>query len=441
MDPTAESLFVDTDWKAHLSSPDPQIRTAAIVALQQFGPRAAGFIEQIVQSLEDVDRTVRERAASALIDIGGIPAGANGHLVHALADESSRVRVCVARALWNATAKPALILAPLIASLQDPDAFVRWNAAAALADMGEAAAPARSALEFSLQDRDDGVQMHAARALGNLKATPERVIPALIGLLREHSSRRIQGQSEQLNLVVHAALHSYGEAAVSCLMQALDEPGDEFRLRILSVLGHLGSAAVAAVPKLETLLADGNPAVRRAGAFVLGQIGAKARDAAHGLRSLLHDSDATVRVAAARSLWRMDAWSKEAFQVLQQTLHQGAASATARTMAIQALGQMGPAAAEIAPGIRRILNTNGGPWSERLHASVALWQIAGDLEGMKSCVPLALESEEVERRLQLLRVLPTLGAVSPCNFRMLSSVCDRTPVRRCGRQRRQWGSG
>ncbi len=138
------------------------------------------------------------------------------------------------------------LLPILIGGLKDDDAFVRWNAATTLADMGPAAAPALTALEWALHDRDDGVQMHAAQALGNVGAAADRVVPALISLLREHSTRKVQTQGERLHLVVHAALHCFGAAAVPFLTKALGENGDDFRLRILSVLGHLGHLAAPA---------------------------------------------------------------------------------------------------------------------------------------------------------------------------------------------------
>jgi HEAT repeat protein len=290
--------------------------------------------------------------------------------------------------------------------------------------MGPQAAPALALLEAALLDRDDGVQMHAARALGNLKAAPERIVPALLGLLREHSTRRVQGQSDRLQVVVHAALHNYGTAALPALLQTLDEAGDRIRLPILSILGHLGPQAAPAVPVLAGLLADGNPAVRRLTAFVLGQIGPGARETDSGLRMLLRDADATVRVAGARALWRMGAWSEEALQVLRHALIPQTVSTAARIQALQALGQIGPSAAEATPALRRILDDPSTSWAERLNASVALWQVAGDWSGMEVCIPLALESQEPEPRLQLLRALPALGPAA----RRLNDVVEKLQV-------------
>ncbi len=399
----------NVDWETVLKNPDPTVRVAAIIALQQAGARAAAYAPLLVDLLDDPATDVRERAAGALGAIGGLDASAKDRLVRALGNESARVRVGVAQVLWKVAPDAQAILPILVACLEHEDAFVRWNAATALGDMGQAVTPALTALESALHDRDDGVQMHAARALGNLGLFPNRIVPALISLLREHSTRRIQAQGEKLHLVVHSALHQFGAAAVPFLVRALAEDGDDFQLRILSVLGHLGHLAAPALPALMVLLTNESAALRRRAAFVLGQIGPDAETSAPLFQTLLDDPDSTVRVAAAQALWRIGSWSDEAFKILINAVVDDRTLAAARTNAISALGGLGPAAAEAVPALRRLLSASSTPRDERQPVALALWHIAGDLSGVESCLHDALQDENPESRVQMLRMLPSLG--------------------------------
>ncbi|CAN5519127.1 hypothetical protein BH10PLA2_BH10PLA2_07470 [soil metagenome] len=406
---TAEELFTTTDWNAQLASADMHVRRAAIVALQHFGARATPFAESLIARLDDSERSIREQAAGALVEIGGVASSAAGHLLHALADESPRVRVAVARLLWKVSGKPVLILSTFIDCLTNEESFVRWNAAVGLADREAAAAPATDALAHALHDRDDGVQMHAARALGNVRAAPERIVPALLSLLREHSARRVQAHSDRLNLVVHAAIHNFGAVAVPYLVKALSEPGDKFRLRVLSVLGHLGPQSLPAIPVLSKLLQNENVALRRRSAFVLGQIGPTAAGAAPLLQSALRDADTGVRVASVQALWKLGAWSKDAFQVLLKALIETDTPAAVRVVAIQTLGQIGPDAAEAEPALRRMLAHSATSESDRVFSALALWHIRGDMSNFQSCVDSAVAEGDAQRQMQVLRLLPSLG--------------------------------
>ncbi len=399
----------DPELANRLRDPSPEIRAAAILVLHQLGPRAQPFSSRLVDLLTDPDSTVRERAAFALVEIAGIDSSARDRLSSALNDDSPRVRVSVARALWSVDPSDQATLPTFLAGLKDEEAFVRWNAAVGLADMGPAAAPALAALEKALHDRDDGVQMHAARALGNLAKEPERIIPALIALVREHSARRVQTPGQQLQIIVHAALYRFGAVAVPFLARALHDENDDLRLYCLSVLGHLGHLAAPTLATLAVLLGDGNPAVRRRAAFVLGQIGPDVEAAAPLLQVALDDADVTVRVAAARALWRIGAWSDKAFRMLAGAVIESSTPSAARVSAIQGLGGLGPAAAQIVPSLERLLASSSNPASERHAAALALWQIAGDLSGVEDCVLSALDNVDAQGRTEALRLLTGLG--------------------------------
>jgi hypothetical protein len=84
------------------------------------------------------------------------------------------------------------------------------------------------------------------------------------------------------------ALGRIGAAAVPDLVQALQNPDANVRLKGVAVLGRMGSEAAAAVPQLVMLLDDSDVEVRKAAARTLGQIGPPAKDAVPALmRTLL----------------------------------------------------------------------------------------------------------------------------------------------------------
>jgi HEAT repeat protein len=84
------------------------------------------------------------------------------------------------------------------------------------------------------------------------------------------------------------ALGRIGAAAVPALVQALQSPDANVRLKAVEVLGRMGAEATDAVPQLIKLLDDPDPAVRKAAARTLGLVGPAAKDAVPALiRALL----------------------------------------------------------------------------------------------------------------------------------------------------------
>src|ERR1700722_18517529 len=125
---------------------------------------------------------------------------------------------------------------------------------------------------------------------------------------------------------------------------------------------------------------------------------------------LLGDPDSTVRVAAAQALWRIGSWSDSAWKILMNAVIEDRTPAAARINAIVALGGLGPAALEAAPVLRRLLSGSSTPNPERQQAALALVQITGDMSGIETCLDESLRDDDPESRVQMLRILPMLGA-------------------------------
>ena len=79
------------------------------------------------------------------------------------------------------------------------------------------------------------------------------------------------------------ALSRIGAPAVPLLIQTLQRPDAEVRLKAIAILGRMGSGAKEAVPELVRLLNDPNEQIRKAAALTLGRIGPAAAEAAPAL--------------------------------------------------------------------------------------------------------------------------------------------------------------
>jgi HEAT repeat protein len=118
-------------------------------------------------------------------------------------------------------------------------------------------------------------------------------------------------------------------------------------------------AATTSVPKgsdvpadLAAALRDDSPHVRRAAIFTVRRSGADPATISAALTPLLKDPDLFLRVVAAEALWDTNRDS-EALEVMRKVLRDG--DARARTRAVRALGDVGPAAKDIAPQLSALL--------------------------------------------------------------------------------------
>ena len=142
-----------------------------------------------------------------------------------------------------------------------------------------------------------------------------------------------------LEPIVGAALGNMGEAVVAELTAALKGSSLERRRVAAYALGSIGPEARTAVPALEKLLRDEQPAVRFLAARALGSIGKDARRAVPRLHDATTDKDAPVRIRAALAVWQIGGESRHV-ALLAKALRDE--SIPAREAAAQALATMGP---------------------------------------------------------------------------------------------------
>ncbi|HEX4335996.1 MAG TPA: HEAT repeat domain-containing protein [Polyangiaceae bacterium] len=321
-----------------LSDPDPDVRVAALEALEQ--AHASGLGERIAAWLGDADARVRRAAAEALSRAPYAPSvPALGRI---LADPDSTVRAAAARALgWSAQStavapllgrlddneadvREAVTLAlarlgdrsavvPLVGKIQDSRPNVRRSVAIALGALGDARAS--SALALALRDNDDVVRIAALSALGRIHA--EDSVVTIVSLLDEE--RRPQVREAALGALAQIP----SSASIDALLRALstDDPRERSPVRAALV-----RAGVAARPKLVACLAGQPPPALADGcALSLGEIGGSGAGAAiasalgrgvvrpeAGLRALGASGDSAGLETALEYLSADDPWVRKA---------------------------------------------------------------------------------------------------------------------------------
>jgi HEAT repeat protein len=179
-------------------------------------------------------------------------------------------------------------------------------------------------------------------------------------------------------------------------------------------LGSLGPDAVAVL--LEALRSD-QASTRAAGARGLGYARPRPAEARPALKKLLADKHNNVRVQAARSLWYLKVLRTE--------------SLTADYARI--LGEIGRAAKEAVPELRRLLKIGTAP--ERLAAAEALCLIQQNAETLPVLVE-GLRDPQTDVRLEAVQSLQRLGPLAKSalpELRAATEECE--PVVRAAARR------
>jgi HEAT repeat protein len=219
-----ESTMVDrvAEQIAALKDEDWAIREEAARLLGQLkDPRA---VVPLVSLLRDQDRSVREAAMEALRAIGAPAVDALGS---SLTESSLAVQEAASAIL--ATIADERVLTPLLLALKSSDWIVR---------------------------------MHAAQALGRVKSAD--TVEVLIPLLQD----KVKAVREE----AATALAAVGDAAIPCLVRALQHEDWLVRLHAVESLGKARSPH-AVEPLLSVLFNDRDSAVREDAVRALGEIG------------------------------------------------------------------------------------------------------------------------------------------------------------------------
>lgn len=246
---------------------------------------------------------------------------------------------------------------------------------------------------------------YGAGAIGPLLVSL-RLVPALT---RE--------QRDQLPLL----LATIGPSTIPTLMRHLDDPHEHVRAVAAAALGHLH--ALDAVSFLVPLVQDCSDVVRVSAVEALGSIGGAVPPQVRGRRRR-----SPLRERVTR--W----WSRRAaldhvadpiglvIATLRGALTDG--SAAVRTQAALALGQIGPAAAGVAPELITLLKD--GDETVRCQAAEALGQVRGDTEPTLQALMELLQDASAPVKASAARALQYLKhAAAPAAVALVPLLQDR----------------
>ncbi len=263
----------------------------------------------------------------------------------------------------------------IVAFLRHPDATInpqdaaalRQRAAMALGKIGTGNAETLPALIEAL--KDDVTVAAAAIGLADLGQAAEPAVPALLEALKRVEKFRHADRIELLN-----AIKAIGPKAETAVPQVLEmcwsyEDAREVKEAAREALVSMGNAAV---PALETALKEQTryDFIRVAAAEALFRIkrDSKALDT---LAAIFRGKDGGARRDAEESLVRLGV---DAVPLLTQCLSDE--NVETRTLAADALGEIGPAAKSATKELDAARKHSDD--NVRLHAARALWKVARD---------------------------------------------------------------
>ncbi|MBI3463424.1 MAG: HEAT repeat domain-containing protein [Planctomycetes bacterium] len=301
------------------------IRRWAFYRLSEFGPEAQSEIPRLIRALSDEDSGVRHAAARTLEKIGPEAKAAVPELLKAL-KENQWLAAAAADALARIgpEAKPAVpILSELLKQKRPENHWLPYSAARALREISpeDARAQVPRLVEW-LGDEDIQVRRNAAWALQGIGPEAKEAMPALIEALDDKDS-----------------------TVISCAARAM---------------GEIGPDAVPAVPKLIWMLGD---VTAWHGAIeALGGIGPKAKQALPELSSMLLDWDPSRPDRSEiiiKAIGRIDPDGSESIPLLTDVLEDRSWPDAVRCAAIDTLGDIGHGKERVT---RALLRATTAPW-------------------------------------------------------------------------------
>jgi HEAT repeat protein len=336
-----------------LKSPRPDVRREAVLALGTMNDDALPAVPQIAALLGD------EHAATAatfvLGQLGKIPADAEAKIrANAKSDDKTLATV----SLWAmvrvhpedkelrraATEK-------LVEYLKDKDPFVRVAAARALGALPPAPEITLPILEKMLKDADAATAQYALDALASLGP---KAVPRLIELLK-HKEIRVQV------VYILGQIGPGAAPAAEALAKLVDDQNVQVSTEAVLAIGKIGPDAKSAVPALiEAMEKEKKGLVcphKHAIVYTLGRIGPAAAAAEPLLVGALKSDDRSLVVVAAWALAKIDPASITR-NGLVGFLSAGLSDTLPETRkaAAEGLSNLGPAARDAAPALKKALN-------------------------------------------------------------------------------------
>jgi HEAT repeat protein len=382
------------------------------VSLAAFG--ATKEIEKLEKTLaRDRDASARAEAAWQLGQLGStesVPA-----LIKALEeDSSSAVRANAVASLWHLGDASRPAIPALTAALDDSSGAVVGNAAGALLKLGTPKSKLVPAYRRLLESRDCEDRVIALKALST-EAPPIELFDAAWGC----ADPRAQLESDDRGLALEALRKIIGrkdKAVAPVILDILKDPrGRDDLSTLIRSIGNYTPPVKDAVPVLASLLEARDERNSSAAASALGDMKAAALPALPDLMKCLasHPQNKT-REEAAEALGEIAAETGAKASAAVPALVRAAETdkwPSVRKAAVSALGDMGTAAHDAIPMLRKALESPDD-WM-RLAARNALFRVE---PGKNQEVADIADQHQVEEKGILFDDLTQLSATLPARL-------------------------
>ena len=325
-----------------LKHPSPAVRAAAAGTLGSMGRDAADAVNPIFVLTEDANSEVQAAALRALVALRADSSRIKPLLQTALASPNADVRKAAAAGTAAFGGAAQLGVNGLLDLLDDEDAAGRVAAVQALGQLGAQAAPAVEALAAKL--KDPALQSPATEALGKIGPAAAPAVPRLLEAAQSADQRASV-------LPTLTAIGKGATAALPKLYEWLNDPANDVRASAATALAAIETDDAKALAALIPLAADQSGRMRRAAALGLMRYGAAASPAVPALVRMLPSPNE--RFEAMRALKVIGV---HALPELKAML--AINDPRVRMLACESLGALGPAAKELAPKLRELVDQN-----------------------------------------------------------------------------------
>jgi HEAT repeat protein len=362
-----------------LKDGDVAVRRSAVMALADLGAPARAAVPALLAALgEDSDAKARAGAAYALGQLALVATPRDPpsrEAVAALAkalreDRDEGVREWAVRGLLKFGPDAGAAAAELTSALRDESRQVADLAADVLTRLGPGSVPA---LVKALHDPRCNAHVAIVCHLGDLGPGGRLAVPALVETLKDDEPGRVINAAAALVRIDRPAA---ARSAVPALIRILkDEDDSGWHWKATQLLGEIGPDARAAGRVLCERLSSKKASVRRVTIEALEKIRPGSECCEPLLRAAQSHGDVHVRSGAATALWHAGQ-RRQAVALLTEMLHDD--DDRVSTLALLALGKIGPGARDALPALRRLLRSRD--MCDRLYAALAFFRIASRVE-------------------------------------------------------------
>jgi HEAT repeat protein len=343
-------------WQRYFSLPVKRSSYRANCArgLGLIGPAASNAVPALLKSLNDDGPWVRAAAAESLGRIGASEEAVIRALDKGLSSTNSNYKLACLIGLTHCTPTNAVWAKIIQKLLQDPDWNVRaWAAESLWRDRFDCETSV-GILITALNDHHPTVRDRAAQSLGKIRCAQPVAAEALTVALQAEVQR---GGNEVTEWKMIEALGHLGAAAL---------PAIPLLTNLITSTNHSGVCAVITLSQIEpeeprwidaliSRLDSGNDSFWAA--WELGKHEERARKAVEPLKKLARSStEWRTQVMASTSAWRLDPSSPSPMPMIIDHLEQ---RESGQYEIIRLVGELGPSAREAVPVLRHLRYSRG----------------------------------------------------------------------------------